>query len=39
MHRDAVKRRVVSRLKDWHWSRFSFYAKRDSGLARIDSLR
>jgi putative transposase len=36
MHMNPVKRRLVSHPKDWPRSSFSFYAKKDSVLVRID---
>jgi REP element-mobilizing transposase RayT len=38
MHMNPVKRKLVARPKDWPWSSCSFYAKRDSGLVRIDPM-
>jgi putative transposase len=38
IHMNPVKRRLVSHPKDWPWSSFSFYAKKDTGLVRIDSV-
>ena len=37
MHMNPVKRNLVTHLKDWPWSSFSFYAKKGTGLIRIDS--
>ena len=39
MHMNPVRRRLVSHPKDWPWSSFSFYAKKETGLVRIDPLR
>jgi REP element-mobilizing transposase RayT len=39
MHMNPVKRKLVAHPKDWPWSSFSFYAKKDSGLVRIDPMR
>ena len=39
MHRNPVKRRLVQHPKDWPWSSWSFYAKGEKGLIRIDVLR
>ena len=39
MHMNPVKRRLVSHPKDWPWSSFSFYEKRDPCLVRIDPMR
>ena len=36
MHANPVKRGLVEHPKDWPWSSFSFYAKREPGLVRID---
>jgi len=38
MHMNPVKRKLVAHPKDWHWSSFSFYARRGSVLIRIDSV-
>ena len=38
MHLNPVKRKLVTHPKDWPWSSFSFYAKKDTGLVRIDSV-
>ena len=38
MHMNPVKRNLVAHPKDWPWSSFSFYARRDSGLVRIDPI-
>ncbi len=38
MHLNPVKRGLVMRPKDWPWSSYSFYAGRDDGLIRMDSL-
>jgi REP element-mobilizing transposase RayT len=39
MHLNPVKRRRVSHPKDWLWSSFSFYARKENGLVRIDPVR
>jgi putative transposase len=39
MHMNPVKRKLVAHPKDWPWSSFLFYAKRESGLVRIDPMR
>jgi putative transposase len=39
MHLNPVKRRRVSHPKDWPWRSFSFYARKENGLVRIDPLR
>jgi len=36
MHMNPMKRGLVNHLKDWLWSSFSFYSKRESGQIRID---
>ena len=36
MHRNPVERGLVCHPKDWPWSSFSFYAKGEAGLIRID---
>lgn len=38
MHMNPVKRKLVAHPRDWPWSSFSFYAKKDPGLVRIDPL-
>jgi len=38
MHLNPVKRGLVMRPKDWPWSSYSFYAGRDDGLIRMDSV-
>jgi putative transposase len=38
MHRNPVGRKLVGHPKDWPWSSFSFYAKGEAGLIRIDSV-
>jgi putative transposase len=39
MHMNPVKRKLVTHPRDWPWSSFSFYARKDSGLLRIDPIR
>jgi putative transposase len=39
MHLNPVKRRLVSHPKDWPWSSFAFYARKENGLVRIDPVR
>ena len=39
MHMNPVKRKLVAHPKDWPWSSFSFYAKKEPGPIRIDPLR
>jgi putative transposase len=38
MHMNPVRRKLVAHPKDWPWSSFSFYAKKETGLVRIDSV-
>jgi putative transposase len=38
MHLNPMKRKLVAHPKDWPWSSFSFYAKKDPCLVRIDPL-
>ena len=38
MHRNPVERKLVQHPKDWPWSSWSFYAKGEQGLIRIDDL-
>jgi hypothetical protein len=39
MHMNPMKRKLVAHPKDWPWSSFSFYARKESALVRIDPLR
>jgi putative transposase len=39
MHMNPVKRKLVAHPRDWPWSSFSFYSKKELGLIRIDPLR
>jgi putative transposase len=39
MHLNPVKRKLVAHPRDWPRSSFSFYAKKESGLVRIDPRR
>jgi len=39
MHMNPVKRNLVAHPRDWPWSSFSFYSKKEPGLIRIDPLR
>ena len=39
LHMNPVKRHLVSHPKDWPWSSFSYYARKDTGLVRIDPMR
>jgi hypothetical protein len=36
MHGNPVNRELVKRPKDWLWSSWSFYEKREKGLIEID---
>ena len=38
MHRNPVERKLVVHPKDWPWSSWSFYAKGEHGLLRIDEM-
>jgi putative transposase len=38
MHRNPVERKLVLHPKDWAWSSWSHYEKRETGLIRIDAL-
>jgi hypothetical protein len=38
MHMNPIKRKLVTHPKDWPWSSFSFYAKKEIGMVRIDSV-
>jgi len=38
MHRNPVDRKLVQHPQDWPWSSWSFYAKGEQGLIRIDEL-
>ena len=38
MHENPVKRKLVAHAKDWPWSSWSHYAKRERGLIGIDRL-
>ncbi len=38
MHMNPVKRGLVAHPRDWPWSSFLFYAKKVSGLVRIDPM-
>jgi len=38
MHRNPVARKLVLHPKDWAWSSWSHYEKRETGLIRIDAL-
>ncbi len=39
MHMNPLKRKLVEHPKDWPWSSFSFYAKSQQNLIRIDPVR
>ena len=39
LKQNPVKRKLVEHPKDWPWSSWSFYAKGEEGLLRIDVLR
>ncbi len=39
MHMNPVKRSLVAHPRDWPWSSFSFYSKKELSLIRIDPLR
>jgi putative transposase len=38
MHRNPVDRKLVQHPQDWPWSSWSFYAKGEQGLIRMDEL-
>jgi putative transposase len=38
MHMNPLKRKLVTHPRDWPWSSFSFYARKDPGLVRIDPI-
>ena len=38
MHMNPVRRKLVAHPRDWPWSSFSFYGRRDSGLVGIDPM-
>ena len=38
MHMNPIKRKLVTHPRDWPWSSFSFYAKKETGLVRIDPM-
>jgi len=38
MHANPVKRKLVEHPKDWPWSSWSFHAKGESGLVKIDPM-
>ncbi len=39
MHRNPVARRLVAHPEDWPWSSWSFYAKGEVGLIKIDPIK
>ena len=39
MHRNPVQRKLVRHPKEWPWSSWSHYEKREEGLLRIDSVK
>jgi putative transposase len=39
MHLNPVKRGLVTHPRDWRWSSFLFYSKREAGLVPIDLVR
>jgi len=39
MHMNPLKRKLVTHPRDWPWSSFSFYAKKEPGLIRINPVR
>ena len=39
MHMNPFKRKLVRHPRDWPWSSFSFYSKKEPGLIRIDPVR
>jgi hypothetical protein len=38
MHMNPVKRKLAAHPRYWPWSSFSFYAKKEPGLVRIDPM-
>jgi putative transposase len=38
IHMNPIRRKLVTHPKDWPWSSFSFYARKEAGLIRIDSV-
>ncbi len=36
MHMNPIKRKLATHPRDWPWSSFSFYAKKETALVRID---
>ena len=39
MHRNPVERKLVGHPKEWRWSSWSHYEKREEGMLRIDSVK
>ncbi|MBZ5644419.1 MAG: transposase [Acidobacteriia bacterium] len=39
MHMNPIKRKLVAHPKDWPWSSFPFYARKEPGLVRINPVR
>lgn len=39
MHRNPVERKLVRHPKEWPWSSWSHYEKREEGLLRIDPVK
>jgi putative transposase len=39
MHMNPLKRKLVNHPRDWPWSSFLFYSKKEPGLIRIDPVR
>jgi putative transposase len=39
IHMNPVKRKRVAHPRGWPWSSFLFYAKKESGLVRLDPMR
>src|SRR5271165_1268291 len=38
MRINPIKRKLVAHTRDWPWSSFSFYSKKETGLVRIDPM-
>jgi putative transposase len=39
IHMNPLKRKLVAHPRDWPWSSFSFYARKEPGLVRIHPIR
>jgi len=39
MHMNPLTTKLVAHPRDWPWSSFSFYARKECGLLRIDPVR